>query len=166
MRTPLPSEATLESLRSPLGPWELRRQYTFISPMQPTLRIAGQEAAPPPRTNLVVSQTERGESMDASPMQQLETFLREVQSNVPGSRAGPPEDFEFSDGRAGCCVEIEFQATPSQSLLQWHAFRVDDDSVTQFVVTRDREFDDDPDFELAIATVRRFGDRFAGSTDR
>lgn len=156
--TPL-GELTFATLPEALADWDLRRQYTFIAPPQPTVRIGGQEAAPPPRTNLVVSQAAKSRSSGATAREQLEEFLRGTQPNVPGIQSGTPEEFEFADGQAGCCVEIEFPVTPSQSLLQWHAFRVDDEIVTQFVVTRDRELDDDPDFELAIATACRFAAR-------
>ncbi len=155
------SELTFERLPEALHPWELRRQYTFIAPPQPTVRIGGQEAAPPPRTNLVVSQSAKAWSPDATARQQLEEFLRQTSSTVPGIRVGTPEEFVFADGHAGCCVEIEFAVTPSQSLLQWHAFRVDDETITQFVVTRDRELDDDPDFEVAVDVARRFATRSA-----
>lgn len=159
MPTPPLGELTFATLPEALTGWEIRCQYTFIAPPQPTVRVGGQEAAPPPRTNLVVSQAAKGRSSGATAREHLDEFLRQTQPNVPGIQSGTPEDFEFADGKAGCSVEIEFPMTPSQSLLQWHAFRVDDETVTQFVVTRDRDLDDDPDFELAIATAYRFAVR-------
>ena len=132
--------------------WEIRHQVTYIVPARTSASIAGYEARPAPRTNVVISQVPASPTA-GTPREAAQEFLVQTTSLVPGMQRVEEGMCHFEQGRVeGYRVVIQFLAPQDVWLEQHHFFRVDGPLLTQAVVTRDREVEDD-DFELALEAV-------------
>lgn len=115
--------------------WEVRTQVTLLEPEDKAL--VDPKLPPPasaPRANLVIS---RHAAANTNPAEALQDFLKSSAREIPQFKLLGQESVEFHDGGHGESVSLTFPATATVQLAQRHVFRVDDDTMTQIVITVD-----------------------------
>jgi hypothetical protein len=131
--------------------WEARWQLTLIEPAESAPAYVGVTTTRP-RRNLVLSSSP---AQEPDALAAAESFLEQTKRAVPGLKIDlGPEKIDFKDEHPGARVDISFSATPEVRLLQTHLFRIDDQVVTQLVVTCDDQPDEGQRQELIDCALR------------
>ncbi len=113
--------------------WEARSQITLLEPQSAGPTLPTRHATEPgPRANLVISRQRSDERSSADAMQ---NFVRQSAEAIPGLELHERDAVAFADGGAGDYQVLSFDAKPNVRLAQSHVFRLDDDVLTQIVIT-------------------------------
>lgn len=133
--------------------WEVRTQVTVLEPEDKGL--VDPKLPPPasaPRANLVIS---RQAAANADPAEALQDFVKTSAREIPQFKLLGQGSVAFHDGGHGESVSLSFPATATVQLAQRHVFRVDDDIMTQIVITVDAYRVDELDTTL-LELVRSY----------